>query len=122
MVAEDRLIHYQLVGLTGLERRKVRSLSGGQKRRLDLALGLIGSAFPFTIYFWLLRHQSATNLSMINYATPILALIVGSLVMSEAFPPRILAGSALVLVGVAVAVTKSGKKATQRVLVEERSP
>jgi ABC-2 type transport system ATP-binding protein len=31
------------VGLTGLERRKVRSLSGGQKRRLDLALGLIGS-------------------------------------------------------------------------------
>jgi len=31
-----------LVGLTGLEKRKVRSLSGGQKRRLDLALGLIG--------------------------------------------------------------------------------
>ena len=32
-----------LVGLAGLERRKVRSLSGGQKRRLDLALGLIGN-------------------------------------------------------------------------------
>ena len=31
-----------LVGLVGLERRKVRTLSGGQKRRLDLALGLIG--------------------------------------------------------------------------------
>jgi ABC-2 type transport system ATP-binding protein len=31
-----------LVGLAGLERRKVRTLSGGQKRRLDLALGLIG--------------------------------------------------------------------------------
>jgi ABC-2 type transport system ATP-binding protein len=31
-----------LVGLTGLERRRVRKLSGGQKRRLDLALGLIG--------------------------------------------------------------------------------
>jgi ABC-2 type transport system ATP-binding protein len=32
-----------LVGLAGLERRKVRTLSGGQKRRLDLALGLIGN-------------------------------------------------------------------------------
>ncbi|KUM99620.1 ABC transporter [Streptomyces yokosukanensis] len=31
-----------LVGLAGLERKKVRALSGGQKRRLDLALGLIG--------------------------------------------------------------------------------
>jgi ABC-2 type transport system ATP-binding protein len=32
-----------MVGLAGLERRKVRALSGGQKRRLDLALGLIGN-------------------------------------------------------------------------------
>lgn len=84
-----------------------------------LYLGLIGSAFPFTLYFWLLRHQSATNLSMINYATPILALIVGSLFMGEAFPPRILAGSALVLVGVAVAVNKGRQKVEQRGLVEE---
>jgi ABC-2 type transport system ATP-binding protein len=37
-----------LVGLAGLERRKVRSLSGGQKRRLDLALGLIGN--PALLY------------------------------------------------------------------------
>ena len=29
-------------GLGGLERRKVRTFSGGQKRRLDLAMGLIG--------------------------------------------------------------------------------
>jgi drug/metabolite transporter (DMT)-like permease len=83
-----------------------------------LYLGLIGSAFPFTIYFWLLRHQSATNLSMINYATPVLALIVGSLFMAEAFPPRILAGSVLVLVGVAVAVTKVGQKATASHVLE----
>jgi ABC-2 type transport system ATP-binding protein len=31
-----------LAGLAGLERRKVRKLSGGQKRRLDLALGIVG--------------------------------------------------------------------------------
>jgi ABC-2 type transport system ATP-binding protein len=32
-----------LAGLAGLERRVVRTFSGGQKRRLDLALGLIGN-------------------------------------------------------------------------------
>jgi len=32
-----------LVGLADLKRKKVRRLSGGQKRRLDLALGMIGN-------------------------------------------------------------------------------
>jgi ABC-2 type transport system ATP-binding protein len=33
----------ELVGLAGKERAQVKSLSGGQKRRLDLALGIIGN-------------------------------------------------------------------------------
>jgi len=32
-----------LVDLTGTERQKVKDLSGGQKRRLDLALGVVGN-------------------------------------------------------------------------------
>jgi ABC-2 type transport system ATP-binding protein len=33
----------RLVGLTGQQRQKVKNLSGGQKRRLDLALGMVGN-------------------------------------------------------------------------------
>jgi ABC-2 type transport system ATP-binding protein len=33
----------ELVGLVGKEKTQVKSLSGGQKRRLDLALGIIGN-------------------------------------------------------------------------------
>lgn len=33
----------ELVGLSGKERQKVKDLSGGQKRRLDLALGMVGN-------------------------------------------------------------------------------
>jgi len=33
----------ELVGLAGKEKSKVKSLSGGQKRRLDLALGIVGN-------------------------------------------------------------------------------
>jgi ABC-2 type transport system ATP-binding protein len=33
----------ELVGLTGQARKKVRELSGGQRRRLDVAIGLVGN-------------------------------------------------------------------------------
>ncbi len=69
-----------------------------------LYLAIIGSAVPFTLYFWLLKHQNATSIAMINYATPVIAVAVGTLFLHEPFTPRILAGVALVVAGVAVAV------------------
>ncbi|MFL6258267.1 MAG: DMT family transporter [Thermoanaerobaculia bacterium] len=69
-----------------------------------LYLALIGSAVPFTLYFWLLRNESATGMSMINYATPVVAVAVGALFLSEPVTPRIIAGTALVLLGVGMAL------------------
>jgi drug/metabolite transporter (DMT)-like permease len=69
-----------------------------------LYLALIGSAIPFTLYFWLLRNESATGLSMINYATPVLAVAVGTLFLGEQVTPRIIVGTALVLLGVGLAL------------------
>ena len=71
-----------------------------------LYLAVIGSAVPFTIYFWLLKHQTATGMSLINYATPVVAVMVGTLFLSEPFTVRVLLGTALVLVGVGVALRK----------------
>jgi drug/metabolite transporter (DMT)-like permease len=79
-----------------------------------LYLGLVGSALPFTLYFWLLRRQSATGLSMINYATPILAVAIGTFFLHEPFTLRVVAGSALVLAGVALALGK-GRRAPRPV-------
>jgi len=69
-----------------------------------LYLGIMGSAVPFTVYFWLLKQQTATRMSLINYATPVIAVAVGTLFMGEPFTARIAAGTALVLVGVGVAL------------------
>ncbi|HEY0553134.1 MAG TPA: DMT family transporter [Thermoanaerobaculia bacterium] len=69
-------------------------------------LAIIGSAVPFTLFFWLLRRQSATSMAMVNYATPILAVALGTFFLSEPFTVRLVVGSALVLVGVAVALWK----------------
>lgn len=71
-----------------------------------LYLAVVGSAFPFTLYFWLLKRQTATGMSLINYATPVLAVLIGTLFLGEPFTARIVVGAALVLVGVAVALRK----------------
>lgn len=74
-----------------------------------LYLALVGSALPFTLYFWLLKYQAASRLALINYATPVVAVAVGSLLLDEPFTLRILLGAALVVGGVAVAVRKPKK-------------
>jgi drug/metabolite transporter (DMT)-like permease len=69
-----------------------------------LYLALCGSAVTFTLYFWLLERLPATKLSLFNYVTPVVAVTVGSVFLREPLTPRLALGSALVLVGVVVAV------------------
>lgn len=90
-----------------------------------LYLALVGSALPFTLYFWLLRRQSATGMSMINYATPVLAVAIGTVFLGEPLTLRIVLGSALVLVGVAVAMSKGDKSPSsgdESQVIQDRSP
>jgi drug/metabolite transporter (DMT)-like permease len=67
-----------------------------------LYLAILGSAVTFTIYYWLLANMSATRLALMSYLIPIVAVAVGALLFDEPLRPRLLAGSALVLVGVVV--------------------
>jgi drug/metabolite transporter (DMT)-like permease len=69
-----------------------------------LYLALVGTALAFALYFWLLGRLPATTLSLINYLTPIVALLVGGVALNEPVTGRIVAGSALVVGGVAVAM------------------
>lgn len=65
-----------------------------------LYLAVFGTAVAFTLYFWLLARMPATRLALITYLTPVTAVVVGSLLLDEAFTPRMFAGSAAVLGGV----------------------
>ncbi|MFN0206561.1 MAG: DMT family transporter [Planctomycetota bacterium] len=72
-----------------------------------LALG--GSVAAFLLYFWLLKHWDATRTGLIPVLTPILAVTLGVVFGNEPFDISFLAGSALVLAGVFIAM-RSGKK------------
>ena len=67
-------------------------------------LGIAGSAVTFTLYFWLLSFVPATRLSLITYAAPVVAVIIGVLWMDEPIEAGMVSGSALILLGTGLAM------------------
>ncbi len=66
-------------------------------------MAILGTAITFPMYFWLLDHMEARQVALIGYGTPVVALILGAVFMNEPVTPRTLVGSAMVVVGVAMA-------------------
>jgi len=65
-------------------------------------LGVIGSVLGFTLFFYVLKHVSAHGSALITLITPVLALLLGAAINHEHVGPRIWAGTALVLGGLAL--------------------
>lgn len=66
-----------------------------------LYLALFGSALTFSLYFWLLSRSSAVMVSLISYTAPVIAVLVGILLLDEPLTGRMIVGGLLVLGGVA---------------------
>lgn len=73
-----------------------------------LYLTLFGSIFAFAGYFWLLKRMPTLTLSLIAFITPIVAIILGYIVLDETFSIQDYIGTVLVLVGVLVARQRQG--------------
>jgi drug/metabolite transporter (DMT)-like permease len=68
-----------------------------------LYMAIAGTAITFPLYFWLLEHMEARQVALIGYGTPVVALFIGAVFMAEPMTVRAWIGSAMVVVGVAVA-------------------
>ena len=68
-----------------------------------LYMAIAGTAITFPLYFWLLEHMEARQVALIGYGTPVVALFLGAFLMGEPMTVRTWLGSAMVVVGVAVA-------------------
>jgi drug/metabolite transporter (DMT)-like permease len=76
---------------------------GGLTGRAWLILlyaGLFCTFLPSVLYFWLLRHVTATYAAIIGYTTPVVALVMGAVLLDEQLQAGIALGGALILVGV----------------------
>jgi drug/metabolite transporter (DMT)-like permease len=65
-------------------------------------IGLIATFMPVVLYFWLIRHVTVTYSTIIGYIIPLVAVVVGVLVLDEELQPGIVIGGALILAGVIV--------------------
>lgn len=65
-----------------------------------LYLVVFGSLVAFTAFVWLIGHMSASRVSSYAYVNPVIAIAIGYFWAGEPITPRILAGTALVLISV----------------------
>ncbi|MEZ6017376.1 MAG: EamA family transporter [Planctomycetota bacterium] len=67
-------------------------------------LSLVGTVLTFTLYFWALRHARATQLALISYVTPAIAVMIGVTVGDEPVTYWTGVGLLGILAGVAVSM------------------
>jgi drug/metabolite transporter (DMT)-like permease len=65
-----------------------------------LYLAFFGTVGAFTVYYWLMKRINVIILSLSSFITPIIALILGNIILDESFSERIIWGSTLVLTGI----------------------
>jgi drug/metabolite transporter (DMT)-like permease len=65
-------------------------------------LTVAGSAVAYTAYVYAVRHLPISTVALYAYVNPIIAVVLGSLLLGEPFSLRIVLASALVLAGIAV--------------------
>jgi drug/metabolite transporter (DMT)-like permease len=68
-------------------------------------LTTVGSLFAYNVYTWLLRVAPFGLVSTYAYVNPVVAVIAGSLILSEPISTQIVLGGGIVIAGVAMMVT-----------------
>jgi drug/metabolite transporter (DMT)-like permease len=71
-----------------------------------VALGLLGGGLHNVLQYWGLQYTLATNGAIFNATTPVLIIVLGTLVFREPFPRRAAAGAVIALGGALALITR----------------
>lgn len=80
-----------------------------------LYLSIVGSVVAFVTYHWLLKRVEAVYLSLVSFINPIIAVILGAVVLNETLAASVFLGAALVLFGILIA---NGRQLYAKVVVQ----
>lgn len=86
-----------------------------------LFLGTLGAAFAFAVYYWLLKHMEAYQISTLNLVLPIVAVVEGSLFGREQVPLLMNVAMIVVLGSVGVVLRTEADAGPLSLVVSETS-
>lgn len=69
-------------------------------------LVLVGSVVAFLLYYWLVRNMDVTKTMMISLVTPLIAVVLGMLVLDEKLSWRTVLGGACIMSGIGLIVLR----------------
>lgn len=73
-------------------------------------LVIVGSVIAFWLYYWLVRNMDVTKTMLIALVTPVVAVVLGMIVLHEQLNWRLLAGSACIIMGFGLIVWRRSHK------------
>ena len=73
-------------------------------------LVVFGSLVAFTAYSWLLQHAPVSLVSTYAYVNPVVAVVLGALILAEPITPSILVGAAIIVTAVAFIVSRESAR------------
>jgi drug/metabolite transporter (DMT)-like permease len=71
-----------------------------------LYLAIVGSVIAFLLYYWLVLNMDVTKSMLIALVTPVVAVLLGMLVLNEEIGWRTLAGGAMIMLGISLIVIR----------------
>src|SRR4029079_10774266 len=69
---------------------------------------VFGALVGYASYIYALKYLPASFVSLYAYVTPVLAVVLGALVLHEPFTPRMAAGAAIIFAGMVIVRTSAG--------------
>jgi len=80
-------------------------------------LVVVGSVIAFGLYYWLVRHMEVTKTMLIALVTPVVAVVLGMIVLHERLNWRLFAGGACIICGLSMIVLRKRQKTVS--MIEE---
>jgi drug/metabolite transporter (DMT)-like permease len=75
----------------------------------------IGSLVGFSTFVWLMKHSTPARVSTYAYVNPVVAVILGALLLGEPIGPRTLVASAIIITAVAIITVQKNRPAPAKI-------